>query len=58
MTCVLNREKEVWGGDATMQPDLTPYQYLVQRQLKPEARTDTVHAMREMSLVPQGARHC
>ncbi|MEM9417257.1 MAG: thiamine-phosphate kinase [Bacteroidota bacterium] len=49
---VLNREKEVWAGDTTMQPDLAPYQYLVQRQLKPEARTDMVHTMREMSLVP------
>ena len=49
---VLNREKQVFAADASMQPDLAPYQYLVQRQLKPEARMDVVHAMRDMPLVP------
>ena len=49
---VLNREKQVFAADSSMQPDLAPYQYLVQRQLKPEARTDLIHAMSEMLLVP------
>lgn len=49
---VLNREKEVFAADTSMQPDLAPHEYLVQRQLKPEARVDMVNAMRESSLLP------
>lgn len=37
---VLEREKEVFKVNPNSQPDLEPYTYLVERQLKPEARTD------------------
>ena len=49
---ILSREKQVFTANPDMQPDLTPYQYMVQRQLKPEARMDIVHEMRDMPLVP------
>lgn len=49
---VLTREKTVWMDDTAMQPDLAPYEYLVQRQLKAEARTDIVHEFHELPLVP------
>ncbi len=35
-----------------MQPDLEKYQYLVGRQLKPEARMDIVHELARVDLVP------
>ncbi|MBF0694595.1 MAG: thiamine-phosphate kinase [Flavobacterium sp.] len=37
---VLEREKEVFKVNPNSQPDLEPYTYLIERQLKPEARTD------------------
>lgn len=37
---VLRREKKTWEANPRWQPDLEPYQYLVERQLKPEARRD------------------
>ncbi len=37
---VLEREKQVFLANPHSQPDLTPYTYLIERQLKPEARTD------------------
>ncbi|NJL13597.1 MAG: thiamine-phosphate kinase [Microscillaceae bacterium] len=49
---VLEREKQVFLANPAMQPDLEAYEYLVQRQLKPEARTDIIHEFREMGLVP------
>ncbi len=49
---VLNREKEVLSADKEMQPDLDSYEYVLQRQLKPEARADMVHALAEMAVVP------
>ena len=35
-----------------MQPKLDEYEYVVQRQLKPEARTDVIHEFKEKSFVP------
>lgn len=37
---VLEREKQVFLVNPNTQPDLEPYTYLIERQLKPEARTD------------------
>ncbi|HEY0046591.1 MAG TPA: thiamine-phosphate kinase [Flavobacterium sp.] len=37
---VLEREKEVFKVNPNSQPDLEAYTYLIERQLKPEARTD------------------
>ena len=37
---VLEREKQVFQVNPNNQPDLDAYSYLIERQLKPEARTD------------------
>ncbi len=49
---VLEREKEVFLTNPEMQPDLEKYEYLVGRQLKPEARMDIVHDLAERNCVP------
>ena len=50
---VLEREKEVYLADPEMQPQLDRYEYLIGRQLKPEARTDIVHEFNELGIVPR-----
>jgi thiamine-monophosphate kinase len=49
---VLEREKEVYISNPQMQPSLEKYEYLVGRQLKPEARTDIVFDLAEAGLTP------
>jgi thiamine-monophosphate kinase len=49
---VLEREKEVFKVNPNNQPDLEPYTYLVERQLKPEARTDVVSLLESLEVLP------
>lgn len=49
---VLEREKQVFLTNPEMQPDLEKYEYMVGRQLKPEARMDIVHELAEMNVIP------
>jgi thiamine-monophosphate kinase len=49
---VLEREKQVFQVNPNAQPDLEPYTYLVERQLKPEARKDIVHLLKELRVKP------
>ncbi len=49
---VLEREKQVFLADPEMSPGLEKYEYLVGRQLKPEARTDIVYDLREAGIQP------
>jgi thiamine-monophosphate kinase len=49
---VLEREKEVYMANPDMQPGLEKYEYLVGRQLKPEARMDIVFELEELGIVP------
>lgn len=49
---VLEREKQVFLTNPEMQPDLEKYEYLVGRQLKPDARMDIVHELAELQIVP------
>jgi thiamine-monophosphate kinase len=49
---VLQREKEVFKVNPNNQPDLEPYTYIVERQLKPEARKDIVQLLRELGVHP------
>jgi thiamine-monophosphate kinase len=49
---VLEREKQVFMADPNMQPALDKYEYLVGRQLKPEARTDIVFDLEEAGVKP------
>ena len=49
---VLEREKEVFKVDPGNQPDLEPYTYIVERQLKPEARKDIVELLEKLEVHP------
>ncbi len=49
---VLKREQEVFAVNPKNQPDLTPYAYLVERQLKPEARKDIVELLEKLDVQP------
>ena len=49
---VLEREKVAFQEDPNMQPQLDAYDYVVQRQLKPKARTDIIHDLRELGVIP------
>ena len=49
---VLEREKEVFKVNPNNQPDLDKYTYIVQRQLKPEARKDIVALLKELDVKP------
>lgn len=49
---VLEREKEVFKVNPNSQPDLTPYTYIVERQLKPEARKDIVELLAKLEVRP------
>ncbi len=49
---VLEREKEVFKVNPNSQPDLEPYTYIVERQLKPEARKDIVQLLKDLEVKP------
>ncbi|WP_093112299.1 thiamine-phosphate kinase [Salinimicrobium catena] len=49
---VLEREKEVFKVNPQSQPDLDPYTYLIERQLKPEARKDIPPLFRALGVQP------
>ena len=49
---VLEREKEVFKANPNNQPDLAQYAYIVERQLKPEARQDVTAILKELAVMP------
>ncbi len=49
---VLEREKEVYKVNPENQPDLSMYSYLLERQLKPEARKDIVELLHNLEVQP------
>ena len=49
---VLEREKQVFQANPNAQPDLENYTYLVERQLKPEARRDIPILLKELKVKP------
>jgi thiamine-monophosphate kinase len=49
---VLEREKQVFKVDPNNQPDLDKYTYLIERQLKPEARKDISGLLKELEIQP------
>lgn len=48
----LRQEKEVFLANPDMQPELTEKNYVVERQLKPEARMDIVLDLKELDVLP------
>ncbi len=49
---LLEREKKVFAGNDKVQPMLDGYSYVLGRQLKPEARKDTIKRLKENGIVP------
>jgi len=49
---ILEREKEVYKVNPNNQPDIEMYTYIVERQLKPEARKDVVELLKELDVKP------
>lgn len=49
---VLEREKEVFKANPNSQPDLDQYTYLIERQLKPEARKDIGPLLKDLEVKP------
>jgi len=49
---ILEREKEVYKVNPNNQPDLEPYSYIIERQLKPEARKDIIKLLKDLDVKP------
>lgn len=49
---VLEREKEVFKANPSIQPDLDGHDYIIERQLKPEARKDIIGFLKELNVLP------
>lgn len=49
---VLQREKEVFKVNPNNQPDLENYTYIIERQLKPEARKDIPVLLEQLGVLP------
>lgn len=49
---ILEREKAVFKANPNSQPDIEAYSYLIERQLKPEARKDIAKLLEELDVMP------
>ncbi|MFT5848554.1 MAG: thiamine-monophosphate kinase [Psychroserpens sp.] len=49
---ILEREKEVFKVNPKNQPDLDHYTYIIERQLKPEARRDVIDLLKKLEVKP------
>lgn len=49
---ILEREKAVFNANPDIQPDLDGHDYIIERQLKPEARVDIIKFLKELNVVP------
>ncbi len=49
---LLERENKIYKSDPLIQPDLSGYDYLLQRQLRPQARVDIINYFKENGIVP------
>ena len=49
---ILNREKEMFKENPTIQPDLTGNDYVLKRQLKPEAAIKYTRILKDLDIVP------
>ncbi len=49
---ILEREKQIYLANPGVQPDLDQSSYLIERQLKPEARRDMINLFAKNQLVP------
>ena len=49
---LLEREKKIFNGDEDVQPDFAGKEYILERQLRPEARKDIIKILAENNIVP------
>lgn len=49
---ILEREHAVYLANPNMQPEMEGYDYILERQLKPEARTDIKKTLMELGITP------
>ena len=49
---ILEREKQVYLENPDMQPELGGHEYILERQLKPEARKDVVEILKALDIQP------
>jgi len=49
---ILEREHSVYLANPNMQPEMEGYDYILERQLKPEARTDIKAKLAELDILP------
>lgn len=49
---ILEREHSVFLANPNMQPEMEGYDYILERQLKPEARTDVKEILKELGVKP------
>ncbi len=49
---LLEREKEVFKSNPNVQPDFEQYSYILERQLKPEARLDFIRLFKQEKILP------
>lgn len=49
---LLNREKKIFLENPSIQPDLAGYDYLIERQLKPEPRRDIIESLKKAGIKP------
>jgi thiamine-monophosphate kinase len=50
---ILEREKSVFRENPNLQPDLEGKDYILERQLKPEARRDVIDLLKELGVKPK-----
>jgi thiamine-monophosphate kinase len=52
---ILLREKSIWqdsGGEQHFEPDLSEYEYVIRRQLVPQARNDLIETLSKLGITP------
>jgi len=49
---LLEREKEIFKANPTAQPSFEDYDYILERQLKPEARKDIIELLQRLGIKP------
>ena len=54
---ILEREHAVYLANPNMQPEMEGYDYILERQLKPEARTDIKKILEELDIKPVSYTH-
>ncbi len=48
---VLERERKLFGKDSDFQPDLSGYEYIIQRQLKPEIPVKVINRIKDEGII-------